>query len=224
MTDDLVLRRDELVSNPTARVPVCLCLDVSGSMAGAPIEELNGGVSLLFEAIAADEVAKYAAEIAVVTFGHDVAKAVDFGAITRQEVPVLTASGGTPMGAGVGLALDLLDARKKEYAAAGIDYYQPWLVLMTDGQPTDTIDAAVQRCAALLETKKLTIFPIGIGAGADMTVLGRFSPNRTPLRLQGLNFKAFFEWLSKSVARVSQSMPGETVPLDEKGVKGWAEL
>jgi uncharacterized protein YegL len=224
MTQELVLRREELVNNPTARVPVCLCLDTSSSMDGAPIEELNQGVSLFFEAIQGDEIAKYAAEIAVVTFGETATKLVDFGSITRQEVPVLSASGGTPMGAGVNLALDLLEARKKEYSSAGIDYYQPWLVLMTDGQPTDSVDNAVQRTVQTLETKKLTLFPIGIGEGADMNVLARFSPRRTPLRLKGLNFKGFFEWLSKSVARVSQSIPGETVPLDEKGIKGWGDL
>lgn len=224
MAQELVLRREELVNNPTARVPVCLCLDTSSSMGGDPIEELNGGVSLFFEAIQGDEIAKYAAEIAVVTFGDTAAKLIDFGSITRQQVPVLQAAGGTPMGAGVNMALDLLEARKKEYSSAGIDYYQPWLVLMTDGQPTDSVDNAVQRAVQLLETKKLTIFPIGIGSGADMAVLSRFSPRRTPLRLQGLNFKGFFEWLSKSVSRVSQSIPGETIPLDEKGIKGWADL
>ena len=40
---DNLLRRKDLVENPTARVPVCLCLDVSGSMSGDPINELNCG-------------------------------------------------------------------------------------------------------------------------------------------------------------------------------------
>jgi uncharacterized protein YegL len=227
MTQELVVRRDELVNNPTARVPVCLCLDTSGSMEGAPIAELNEGVGMFFHAIQDDEVAKYAAEIAVVAFGETAQKLLDFGSITRQQVPILKAYGGTPMGGGVNLALDLLEARKKEYSQAGIDYYQPWLVLMTDGQPTDeaeTVQMAVKRTVSLTDAKKLTLFPIGIGSGADMAALARFSPKRTPLRLEGLNFKAFFEWLSKSVARVSQSIPGESVPLDEKGVKGWADL
>lgn len=227
MNEDLVVRRDELVNNPTARVPVCLCLDTSGSMDGAPIAELNEGVGLFFHAIQDDEVAKYAAEIAVVTFGGNAQKLLDFGSIARQQVPVLRADGATPLGGGVNLALDLLEARKKEYSQAGIDYYQPWLVLMTDGQPTDgaeVVQAAVERTVCLADAKKLTLFPIGIGPGADMAVLARFSPKRTPLRLQGLNFKAFFEWLSKSVSRVSQSIPGETVPLDERGIKGWADL
>lgn len=29
---DNLLRLEDLVNNPTARVPVCLCLDTSGSM------------------------------------------------------------------------------------------------------------------------------------------------------------------------------------------------
>ena len=60
---------EDLVNNPTPRVPVCLCLDVSGSMSGPPIDELNQGVKLLYDAIKDDEVALYSAEVSVVTFG-----------------------------------------------------------------------------------------------------------------------------------------------------------
>ena len=56
MSNDL-LNFDDLVDNPTARVPVCLCLDTSGSMYGTPIQELNDGVRLFYEAISEDETA-----------------------------------------------------------------------------------------------------------------------------------------------------------------------
>ena len=46
MSDEFIVRQQELVENPTARVPVCLVLDVSGSMAGAPIQELQEGVKV----------------------------------------------------------------------------------------------------------------------------------------------------------------------------------
>lgn len=42
-----LLSSSDLVNNPATRVPVCLCLDVSGSMHGKPIEELNEGRSPL---------------------------------------------------------------------------------------------------------------------------------------------------------------------------------
>lgn len=76
----------------------------------------------------------------------------------------------------------------------------------------------------MVNSRKLTVFPIGIGSYADMGTLAKFSPNRSPLKLQGLKFKEFFEWLSKSVSKTSQSTPGENIKLDVEGIKGWGEL
>lgn len=221
MDEKYILRQEDLVENPTARVPICLVLDTSGSMDGLPIAELNQGVKSFFETIRSDDVAQYAAEICVVTFGGSVRKLVDFMSIERQEVPSLKAEGGTPMGEAVNAALDLLEQRKQDYKRAGVDYYQPWLVLMTDGAPTDEIGAAAAKTATMVKERKLAIFPIGIGSAVNMQTLAQFSPTRPPLRLQGLNFKEFFVWLSRSVSRVSQSTPGEEVKLDVDGIKAW---
>jgi uncharacterized protein YegL len=241
MANDLILRRQDLITNPTPRVPICLVLDCSPSMSGEvsmgssvqqtnprPIDELNEGINVLFNAIKEDEVAKYSAEIAIVAFSELVEEILDFDSITRVNPPIVdleTQHGGTSIGKGVDLALTLLDRRKKEYQDAGVDYFQPWLVLMTDGQPTDMTHINVSgHVADLVNQKRLTVFPIGIGEGADMDVLAMFSPKRPPLRLKGLRFKEFFEWLSKSVSVTSQSTPGEKIPLDTEGIKGWGEL
>jgi uncharacterized protein YegL len=224
MDEQFVLRQEDLVENPTARVPVCLALDVSSSMDGAPIHELNEGVKLFFDAIRSDEVAQYAAEICIVTFGDAVTKKLDFMSVARQELPTLYASGMTPMGEGVTLALDLLDARKGDYKRAGVDYYQPWLVVMTDGAPTDDISVAANRISGLVAEKKLTVFPIAIGNAANLATLAKLSPSRPPLRLKGLNFREFFTWLSRSVSIMSQSTPGESVELDIAGIQAWGKV
>lgn len=221
---NLTISQQELVDNPTPRVPICLVLDTSGSMEGNPIDELNEGVKTFFDAILSDDIAQWSAEISIVTFGDAVKQILNFASIQKQKCPTLGAGGETPMGEAVNLALDLLERRKEEYKSLGIDYYQPWMVLMTDGQPTDDIEPASNRTRELIEKRKLTIFPIGIGKDADMAVLEMFSPIRKPLRLKGLNFKGFFEWLSQSVSKVSQSTPGEKVALNQDGIKGWAEL
>lgn len=226
--NDLLVRLEDLVNNPTARVPVCICLDTSGSMDGTPINELNEGVKLFYDAIREDETALYSAEISIVTFGGEALLIEDFANINRQPVaPILEADGMTPMGEAVNLALDCLEKRKQEYKDKGVDYYQPWLVLMTDGAPNGSsseLSIAIQRTVELVNDRKLTVFPIGIGKDADMNILQQFSPIRNPLRLQGLKFKEFFAWLSKSVSKTSQSTPGEKVQLDIEGIKGWGEL
>ena len=224
MQEEYVLRQEDLVENPTARVPICLVLDVSGSMSGTPIRELQAGVQMFFDAIKQDEVAQYAAEICIVTFGDVVTKDLDFMSVERQNLPVFSAGGLTPMGQATSLALDLLEARKEDYKRAGVDYYQPWMVVMTDGEPTDDISTAAARIGSLVAGKKLTVFPIAIGADANLQVLAQLSPSRPPLRLKGLNFKEFFLWLSRSVSRVSQSTPGEVVPLDVQGISAWAQV
>lgn len=256
MSDFNLLRKQDLVENPTARVPICLCLDTSYSMGAiidpeniteigqtiykdgqewtlvnggtTRIEKLKEGVEHFYEAIRNDNVAKYSAEISIVTF-DDTAKCVlDFANIERQtELPDLKPEGETAMGEGVNLALDLLEKRKMEYQDAGVDYYQPWLVLMSDGFPTGDIsefNRAKKRIKDLVDAKKLTVFPIGISDDADLNTLNELSPKRAALRFKKLKFEEFFEWLSQSVARVSASIPGEEVPLPPPPPSGWDQL
>lgn len=254
MENNMLLRVQDLVENPTPRVPICLCLDTSGSMGAVEgdciatgetmyedgrewnivtggtsrIDELKKGVELFYNAIRNDEMAVYSAEICIVSFDNEARCMVDFSNIERQKnIPSLIAKGDTAMGEGVNLALDLLEERKREYKEKGVDYYQPWLVLMTDGVPNgdeNEYNRAVQRTVEMVNSKKLTVFPIAIGDETDLDALNKFSPERQALKLQGLKFREFFTWLSKSVSKTSQSTLGEKIKLDVEGIKGWAEL
>ena len=182
-----------------------------------------------YQAIKEDETALYAADICVITFGGTEPVCLrDFSGLDQQpEVPTLSAGGMTPMGEAINLGLDLLERRKEQFRSVGVDYFQPWFVLMSDGAPNgaaDQLARAKQRMDSLARDKKLSVFPIGIGAHADMKALAEFSPMRSPLKLKGLKFREFFEWLSQSVSTTSQSIAGESISLDFEGIKGWAEL
>jgi uncharacterized protein YegL len=197
-------------------------------MEGDPIDELNEGVRAFYDAIREDETAMYSAEISIITFGGTCELVNDFMNIDYDTViPTLRAKGGTPMGEAVNLALNYLENRKQKYKDAGVDYFQPWLVLMTDGKPNGSeseLQRAITRTRELINSKHLSIFPIGIGDEADMKVLSEFSPKHPPYKLLGLNFREFFAWLSQSVSRTSQSMPGENINFDFEDVKSWGSL
>lgn len=233
----MVLRERDLIENPTTRLPVCLCLDTSGSMnrteggidtgrttimdnqtwnvvkgGTSAIDELNKGVKYFFDAIKNDEIARYSVELAVVSFNSRAETISDFSSIDLQKIKLLDAGGTTSMGQGVNLALDLLEQRKSDYSNKGVDYYQPWLVLMTDGEPTDDISNAVHRVQELYGKRKLTVFSIAIGEGASINILKKFSSlaNDMVLKVKSPeHFKEFFEWLSQSVSVASQSVPGD---------------
>lgn len=218
---------DDLNDNPTTRVPVVLCLDVSASMTiDNRIDQLNQGVQEFFRSISEDHIARYSAEICIVTFGSEAQKLVDFNYADRQKEAfakmTLQAKGNTAMGSAVEMSLSLLDARKKEYQEKGIDYWQPWLVLMTDGQATDNIDTAVARCQELVGQNKLVIFPLALGKGANLKQLELFSPKRPPMRINEHKMSEFFNWLSQSVRTTSQSTLGDKVNLPD--ISPWAVL
>jgi uncharacterized protein YegL len=212
-TFDINLLQNDLIENPTARCACALVLDTSGSMDGMPIAELNSGVTQFIDELRRDDFASYAVEVGVFTFGGNVREALPFTpAYQIQDAAPLRATGGTPMGEAVDLAIARLEQRKAEYKQAGVSYYQPWLVLMSDGSPTDAWQATAQRLRQLAEARKVVVLTVGIGEGASLDILSRFS-TRPAKSLAGMKFREFFAWLSQSMERVSQSTPGTGVSL-----------
>jgi uncharacterized protein YegL len=209
------LEEIEFADNPEPRCPVVLALDVSGSMAGAPIAELNAGLQELEIALKADRLASLRVELAMVTFGGTVKK-VDFVTADAFQAPTLTAHLCTPMGAAVNKSLDLLRDRKETYKRNGLDYFRPWLFLITDGAPTDSWESAADRARQEEEMKGVSVYAIGV-QDADMNILARFSSVRPPMTLRGLAFRELFQWLSKSLGVVAQSQPGQQASLPPIG-------
>lgn len=198
------MSHNDLIRNPSSRCACMLVLDTSGSMSGAPIQELNQGLQAFVEAVQEDEMSAYSVEVGVITAGGTVREELSFTtANTIREVSPLVADGITPLGAAVELALRRLEERKATYKRAGVAYYQPWLVIISDGEPTDSWQAVAQQTSALSQQRKLVVMPVGVSQ-ANMAILGQFS-SRPAKHLAGLKFREFFEWLSASMSRVSAS-------------------
>lgn len=194
----------DLIDNPTPRCPVALVLDTSGSMSGEPIAQLNAGAQLFVDEVKRDDLARWSVDLAVYTAGGRADCLQDFIGVEQVAgFAPLAAGGGTPLGQATRMALDDLAARKKAYRDTGVPYYQPWLVLISDGAPTDDWLAAAQHACNLSAQRKLVSLPIGV-QGADLSVLGQFS-SKPAVALDGLKFRELFLWLSASMARVSAS-------------------
>ena len=222
MTDP-VIPDVQLVENNSQRTPCVLVLDGSGSMQGGPIDELNAGLKILEEELKADSTASVRVQLLVIRAGDndDVEVLQDWTDAMTFEAPTIVAHGRTPIGAAMELALDKIAEQKDNYDANGIPSTRPWIMLISDGIPTDPHwQQAAERCRSAEEDKRVAVFPIGI-AEANLDVLGQFATKRA-LRLQGLKFKELFLWLSRSVTSASKAAPDQTTQLPAPD--GWAEI
>ncbi len=215
MSEQITFATSDFASNPEPRCPCILLLDVSGSMNGRPINELNAGLVTFRDELLADPLALKRVELGIVTFGP-VHVEQPFTSAANFFPPILFA----PMGAAITKALDMVEERKREYRANGISYYRPWIFLITDGAPTDEWQAAANKVFRGEEDKRFAFFSIGV-QGADMKTLAQISV-RQPLPLQGLQFRELFSWLSSSLRSVSRSTPGTEVVLEAP--KGWTSV
>jgi uncharacterized protein YegL len=179
-------------------------------MSGAPINALNTGLADFREDVYKDEQASLRVEVALVTFGP-VRLTQEFVTIDNFVPPQLKADGVTPMGEAIEYALDLLEERKETYKNNGVQYYRPWVFLITDGAPTDSWYNAAQQMRQAEMQRRLVFFAVGV-EGADMNTLRQIAPpERPPVLLNGLDFRSMFQWLSTSMKRVSSSQVGGTM-------------
>jgi len=219
MTDQISFDTNNFADNPEPRCPCILLLDVSGSMSGQPIAELNAGLSIFKDELAADSLAMKRVEVAIVTFGPTKVE-LPFTTASTFYPPELRAQGDTPMGSAILQALDMVRDRKRDYRANGISYYRPWVFLLTDGGPTDAWQAAADAVREGEAAKAFSFFAVGV-KGANMEVLKQISV-REPLSLEGMKFREMFIWLSGSLSSVSRSTPGTGVALEAPN--GWASV
>ena len=208
----------QFAENPEPRCPVAVIVDVSGSMQGRPIQAVNTSLEQFRNEVSRDTLALLRAEIALVTFNHDV-EWYDFASVRDFAPPMLRANGGTKISLAVNTALDLLDTRKQVYRENGISYFRPIALLLTDGKPEhDTPEELVNVQERLMieeESRHVAFFCFGV-EGADIASLTRIMPPNRPPRHIGdsMQIAGLFQWLSNSVAKISTSNPGDRIRLD----------
>jgi uncharacterized protein YegL len=223
------------LTNPTQRTPCILVLDASTSMTTVEVggnggqsrmQLLNEGIKTFAKELHGDPIALSRVQVAAVNVGGplgaprvfmDWTDAASFGPFE------MSAAGNTPLGEAVSVALQAIEAQKAFLKEQGISYTRPWLMVFTDGEPTDSSATWEATCEAVRKaeaTGKVEVFPIAVGQ-ADLNKLSELAA-RPPIAMNAVRFHEFFVWLSASLGQIARSGPGARVDLPP--IDPWASV
>lgn len=171
--------------------PFYICLDVSVSMSGAPIQSVNEQLPRLRAAIGEDPAVAEVIRLGIVTFS-DVARSVlplcDLSLV--EAVPEVSVEGRTSYAAAFDCLRRVIEEDYQRSRAAGDKWYRPAVIFISDGRPTDdpaAWRAALGRLSDPMWKRRPNVLAFGFG-DADPAVLDAVvgsRPNRAFLATEG---------------------------------------
>ena len=207
-------------TTPIAKpLPVVLLLDVSSSMSGDKIENLNKAVEDMLDTFAQEEKMETEILVSVITFGNQVELQVPYTKASQVQWQGLQANGMTPMGTALKMAKAMIEDKETTPSRA----YRPTIVLVSDGQPNDSWERPLEDFISEGRSSKCDRMAMAIGRDADETVLKRFiegTPHDLFYAENAGQLHEFFQRVTMSVTMRTQSKNPNVVPasieLDER--------
>lgn len=151
-------------------VPVYILADVSGSMSGRKIQNLNQAINQMIRSFIADNDHEITFHLAVITFGSAAQLHIHLTPVEHVRYTPLNAGGGTNLRDALILAKQLIEDPTKQPPRS----MKPAVTLISDGRPNPGYEQAFEQFINEGKTKGIQRFAIGIGGDADMVLLNQF--------------------------------------------------
>lgn len=194
-------------------LPVILLLDVSGSMKGAKIQNLNEAVKDMLRTFRDTESGETEIHVAIITFGAEVKLHQALTSAGDIQWHDLSAFGGTPLGTALRMAKAMMEDKNVVPSRA----YRPAVLLVSDGRPDpkDPWEQPLNDFISGGRSSKCDRIAIAIGADADEGVLGKFiEGTKNPLFYaeNAKQLRDVFKFFTMSVTTRTRSQNPNIVP------------
>lgn len=191
-------------------LPVLLLLDVSDSMAGEKINNLNNAVSEMINSFKNEKV-DVEIQVAVITFGSECKISQKYMNASDIRWQNLQAGGNTPLGECLKLAKEIIEDKETTPSRA----YRPAVILVSDGYPTDIWQEPMMSFISNGRSSKCDRMAMAIGNDADKEMLSLFlkgTKNHLFEAKDAADIFKFFKYVTMSVTMRSKSVnPNEII-------------
>lgn len=188
------------------KFPIFLVIDVSESMAGDALTQLENGMRQITSDLMQDPYALETAWLSVIAFAGRARTLTPLTELAEFVPPHLPVGGGTALGGALIHLMDEIDRNVTPGTAERKGDWKPLVFLMTDGVPTDNAEPALQRWQRHY-AHRVALVAVSIGGGGDPAVLSRLTDDIIPFDDTAPGaFRNFITWITHSVKSSTRSV------------------
>jgi uncharacterized protein YegL len=188
------------------RLPVYFLIDVSESMIGEPLDQVEEGIANIIKELRTDPYALETVYVSIIAFAGKTEKISNFVELYNYYPPKLPIGGGTGLGNALDFLMTDIEISLKKTTIEEKGDWKPIIFLFTDGNPTDKVDIAFDKWNQKYR-KKTNLVAVSIGDNTDTKVLCRITDNVLQLnKTDKESFKKFFKWVTVSIKTTSVSV------------------
>jgi len=188
------------------RLPIYFLLDISESMAGENLVQLEEGLAQIVKRLRTDPHALETVWISVIAFAGKVKQLAPLTELVMFSPPELPVGGGTSLGAALEFLMTDIDRNVAKNTPTQKGDWKPIVFLMTDGRPTDNAGPAADKWVKDFQ-RRANLVAIALGHSADLTLLRSLTENAFVLTPESdVDFHKFIAWITHSVQAHSRAI------------------
>ncbi|MDR0758084.1 MAG: VWA domain-containing protein [Tannerella sp.] len=188
------------------RLPIYFLIDVSESMVGEPIEQVQDGMAAIVKELRTDPYSLETVYISIIAFAGKAKKLSPLTELYNFYPPKIPVGGGTSLGNALSFLMNDLDTAIQKTTLEEKGDWKPIIFLFTDGNPTDEYEKSFERWNQKYR-KNVNLIAVSIGDNADLSILAKISNNILQLKVPDAeSFKQFFKWITASIKTNSVSV------------------
>lgn len=188
------------------RLPIYFLVDVSESMVGTPIEQVQQGMRTIIQNLRVDPYALETVFVSIIAFAGKAQTLSPLTELYKFYPPTFPVGGGTSLAKGLECLMDDIDRNVRRTTAEDKGDWKPIIFLFTDGNPTDDCTRAFDRWNRHFR-RHCSLVAVSIGDNVNTTVLGRLTDDVLLLKsTDPESFSKFFKWVTASIKTTSMSV------------------
>lgn len=188
------------------RLPIYFLLDISDSMVGEPIRQLEDGMGTIIRELKRDPYALETVYVSIHCFAGRAKALQPLTDLITFYPPRIPVGSGTALGAALDHLRLTMRAEVRRTTPEQKGDWKPIVFLFTDGVPTDKFQDAIDRWRDDMGSKA-TLVAVAFGQQVDLSVLHRLTPHVLLFdQTDASAYTAFFKWVTASIKASSLSI------------------